>query len=53
MPYPPIVLDRAANLPLYRQIEVALRRSILDGRIGPGHGCPGSGPTRGTSASAR
>ena len=41
MPYPPIVLDRAANLPLYRQIEVALRRSILDGRIGPGHVLPG------------
>ena len=41
MPYPPIVLDRAANLPLYRQIEVALRRSILDGRIGSGRGLPG------------
>ena len=41
MPYPPIVLDRAANRPLYRQIEVALRRSILDGRIGPGTVLPG------------
>src|SRR5215204_4556283 len=41
VPYPPIVLDRAANLPLYRQIEVALRRSILDGRIGPGARLPG------------
>ena len=41
MPFPPIVLDRAANLPLYRQIEVALRRSILDGRIGPGARLPG------------
>ena len=41
MPYPPIVLDRAASLPLYRQIEVALRRSILDGRIGPGARLPG------------
>ena len=41
MPYPPIVLDRAANRPLYRQIEVSLRRSILDGRIGPGTVLPG------------
>ena len=41
MPYPPIVLDRAASLPLYRQIEVALRRSILDGRIGAGSRLPG------------
>jgi GntR family transcriptional regulator/MocR family aminotransferase len=41
VPYPPIVLDRAASLPLYRQIEVALRRSILDGRIGPGAQLPG------------
>jgi len=39
--YPPIVLDRAASLPLYRQIEVELRRSILDGRIGPGSLLPG------------
>ena len=36
MSYPPIVLDRVASLPLYRQIEVELRRAILDGRIGPG-----------------
>jgi DNA-binding transcriptional regulator YhcF (GntR family) len=35
------VLDRAANRPLYRQIEVSLRRSILDGRIGPGTVLPG------------
>ena len=41
VPYPPIVLDRALNQPLYRQIEVALRRSILDGRIGPGTVLPG------------
>ena len=41
VPYPPIVLDRAANRPLYRQIEVSLRRSILDGRIGPGTVLPG------------
>src|SRR5690349_5457184 len=41
VPYPPIALDRAANLPLYRQIEVSLRRSILDGRIGPGMRLPG------------
>jgi GntR family transcriptional regulator/MocR family aminotransferase len=41
VPYPPIVLDRAASLPLYRQIEVSLRRSILDGRIGPGVRLPG------------
>ena len=41
MPYPPVALDRAANLPLYRQIEVALRRSILDGRIGSGARLPG------------
>jgi GntR family transcriptional regulator / MocR family aminotransferase len=41
VPYPPVALDRAANLPLYRQIEVALRRSILDGRIGPGARLPG------------
>lgn len=41
VPYPPIILDRAANRPLYRQIEVALRRSILDGRIGPGTVLPG------------
>lgn len=41
MPYPPIVLDRTASLPLYRQIEVELRRSILDGRIGPGSVLPG------------
>ena len=41
MAYPPIVLDRAARLPLYRQIEVELRRSILDGRIGPGAVLPG------------
>ena len=41
VPYPPIVLDRAANRPLYRQIEVAIRRSILDGRIGPGTVLPG------------
>ncbi|HEY6571480.1 MAG TPA: PLP-dependent aminotransferase family protein [Candidatus Limnocylindrales bacterium] len=41
MPYPPIVLDRGANRPLYRQIEVAIRRSILDGRIGPGTVLPG------------
>jgi GntR family transcriptional regulator / MocR family aminotransferase len=41
VPFPPIVLDRAVNQPLYRQIEVALRRSILDGRIGPGAVLPG------------
>jgi GntR family transcriptional regulator / MocR family aminotransferase len=41
VPFPPIALDRGANLPLYRQIEVALRRSILDGRIGPGACLPG------------
>jgi GntR family transcriptional regulator / MocR family aminotransferase len=41
VPYPPIVLDRGLNQPLYRQIEVALRRSILDGRIGPGTVLPG------------
>src|SRR4051794_33440232 len=34
--YPPIVLDRVASLPLYRQIEVELRRAILDGRMGAG-----------------
>jgi GntR family transcriptional regulator/MocR family aminotransferase len=39
--YPPIVLDRVGSLPLYRQIEVALRRAILDGRIGPGSVLPG------------
>ena len=41
MSYPPIVLDRVASLPLYRQIEVELRRAILDGRIGPGTVLPG------------
>lgn len=41
MSYPPIVLDRVASLPLYRQIEVELRRAILDGRIGPGTLLPG------------
>jgi len=39
--YPPIVLDRATSLPLYRQIEIELRRSILDGRLGPGTVLPG------------
>jgi GntR family transcriptional regulator/MocR family aminotransferase len=39
--YPPIVLDRATSLPLYRQIEIELRRSILDGRLGPGAVLPG------------
>jgi GntR family transcriptional regulator / MocR family aminotransferase len=39
--YPPVVLDRVASLPLYRQIEVELRRAILDGRIGPGTVLPG------------
>ncbi len=39
--YPPIVLDRVGSLPLYRQIEVELRRAILDGRIGPGTVLPG------------
>ena len=39
--YPPIVLDRVASLPLYRQIEVELRRAILDGRIGSGTVLPG------------
>jgi GntR family transcriptional regulator/MocR family aminotransferase len=39
--YPPIVLDRVGSLPLYRQIEVGLRRAILDGRIGPGTTLPG------------
>ncbi len=41
MSYPPIVLDRVASLPLYRQIEVELRRAILDGRIGSGTVLPG------------
>jgi GntR family transcriptional regulator/MocR family aminotransferase len=41
VPYPPLALDRAASLPLYRQIEVALRRLILDGRIRPGARLPG------------
>ena len=41
MSYPPVVLDRVASLPLYRQIEVELRRAILDGRIGPGTVLPG------------
>ena len=53
MSYPPIVLDRVASLPLYRQIEVELRRAILDGRIGSGTGSRGSGPTRVTWASGR
>jgi GntR family transcriptional regulator / MocR family aminotransferase len=39
--YPPVVLDRVASVPLYRQIEVELRRAILDGRIGPGTVLPG------------
>src|SRR3954470_13221346 len=41
VPYPPLALDRGASLPLYRQIEVALRRLILDGRIRPGATLPG------------
>src|SRR3954452_8460570 len=41
VPYPPLALDRGASLPLYRQIEVALRRLILDGRISPGATLPG------------
>ena len=52
VPFPPIVLDRAANQPLYRQIEVALRRVDPGRPDRSGHGpARASGPTRSTSAS--
>jgi GntR family transcriptional regulator/MocR family aminotransferase len=38
---PPIVLDRDAALPLYRQIEHQLRRAILDRQLRPGTVLPG------------
>jgi GntR family transcriptional regulator/MocR family aminotransferase len=38
---PPIVLDRAAAAPLYRQIELQLRAAILERRLRPGTALPG------------
>ena len=40
-PTTPIVLDRASDEPLYRQIEVQLRAAIRDGRVRPGAMLPG------------
>jgi GntR family transcriptional regulator/MocR family aminotransferase len=38
---PPIVLDRAATTPLYRQIELQLRQAILNRQLRPGTMLPG------------
>src|SRR3954451_19058733 len=41
VPYPPLALDRGASLPLYHQIDGALRRLIRDRRVRPGATLPG------------
>jgi GntR family transcriptional regulator/MocR family aminotransferase len=40
IPFPPIVLDRPSNIPLYRQIYNTLQKAVLSGQLIPGTRLP-------------